>query len=231
VPLFYIHSLGFYSHFSVCLPPSYPVVETHPDPTTTTELRLTNPWPELLALAKEKTSGLKEMNDHDHGHVPYVLLLLHYLEVWKQQNSGRVPSTYREKQEFRKLVEKNARADNAEGGEENFEEAAKAVLKSLNPVTLGRNVQAIFQAEECNMLTKDVCGPHPASLNGTYTLVANQFRGTVSSILDNRIRNKGFPYQTPGPPATWLGPGHESPIGRLYPSPERIQGQSPPRRR
>jgi NEDD8-activating enzyme E1 regulatory subunit len=173
VPLFYIHSLGFYSHFSVCLPPSFPVVETHPDPTTTTDLRLTIPWPELLALAKEKTDGLEEMNDHDHGHVPYVLLLLHYLEAWKLQKDGRVPLSYRDKQEFRKLVEGNARTDNAEGGEENFEEAAKAVLKSLNPVTLGRNVQEIFQAEDCNVLTKDVCCPHSASCHGTYTLIAN----------------------------------------------------------
>ncbi|KAI9770554.1 MAG: hypothetical protein M1840_003144 [Geoglossum simile] len=155
VPLFYIHSLGFYSHFSVCLPPSFPVVDTHPDLTTTTELRLTNPWPELLALAKEKTDGLEKMSDHDHGHVPYVLLLLHYLEAWKLQKGGRVPSSYREKQEFRILVQGNSRTDNAEGGEENFDEAAKAVLKSLNPATLGRNVRAIFQAEECNALTKD----------------------------------------------------------------------------
>jgi amyloid beta precursor protein binding protein 1 len=176
VPLFYIHSLGFFSHFSICLPPSFPVVETHPDPTTTTELRLTNPWPELAALAKEKTDGLEKMNDHDHGHVPYVILLLYYLELWKQKNEGRVPATYREKQEFRKLVEGGARTENAEGGEENYEEAAKAVLKSLNPATLGRNVQEIFQAEECNTLTKDVCGPtRISSPRQNYTLIANKF--------------------------------------------------------
>ncbi|KAH0547669.1 hypothetical protein FGG08_000158 [Glutinoglossum americanum] len=155
VPLFHIHSLGFYSHFTVCLPPSFPVVETHPDPTTTTDLRLTNPWPELSALAKEKTDGLERMNDHDHGHVPCVLLLLHYLEAWKQKNDGRVPATYREKQDFRKAVERGARIYNAEGGEENYEEAAKAVLKSLNPTTLSRHLREIFQAKECTTLTKD----------------------------------------------------------------------------
>ena len=171
MPLFYIHSLGFYSHFSICLPPSFPVIETHPDPTTTTQLRLINPWPELLALAKEKTDGLEGMSDHDHGHVPYVLLLLHYLEMWKLQRDGQIPSLSPDKQAFRKLVEGNARTDNAEGGEENFEEAAKAVLKSLNPAALGRNVQEIFQAEECNALTKDVCGPHSISYHDN-TLIA-----------------------------------------------------------
>ncbi|KAH0556927.1 hypothetical protein GP486_005287 [Trichoglossum hirsutum] len=155
LPLFYIHSLGFYSYFTVSLPPCFPVIETHPDQSVAAELRLTNPWPELAALAKEVTAGLEEMNDHDHGHVPYVLLLLHYLELWKQDNEGRVPATYREKLEFRKLVEAGARTENAEGGEENYEEAAAAVLKSLNPATLTWSIREIFQATECVELTTD----------------------------------------------------------------------------
>lgn len=48
VPLFYIHSVGFYSHFSIHLPPAFPIVDTHPSPETTTDLRLLKPWLELL---------------------------------------------------------------------------------------------------------------------------------------------------------------------------------------
>ena len=132
IPVFYVHSIGFYSHFSIQLPRLFPIVDTHPDPTSTQDLRLLRPWPELLEHMKTATNGLDEMSDHDHGHVPYVLLLLHYLEKWKEAHEGRVPETYKEKTEFRDTVRAGARTNNSEGGEENFDEAVAAVLKSLN---------------------------------------------------------------------------------------------------
>ncbi|KAF2432610.1 hypothetical protein EJ08DRAFT_123975 [Tothia fuscella] len=155
VPLFYIHSLGFYAHFSLQLPHTWPIVDTHPDPVSTTDLRLLKPWPELLAFVKGKSAGLDDMNAHDHGHVPYLVLLLYYLEEWKKEHEGKVPSVYKEKNEFRDIVRKGMRSDNAEGGEENFEEAIAAVLKSLNEPTPTSAVKEVFNAEECKNITKD----------------------------------------------------------------------------
>ena len=133
VPVFYIHCVGFYSHFTVQLPSAFPIVDTHPDPASTTDLRLLEPWPELLQVVKEKTADLEQMDDEQHGHVPYLLLLLHYLEKWKSIHGGEPPQNYKEKVEFREMVREGTRTKNAEGGEENFEEAVGAVLKSLNP--------------------------------------------------------------------------------------------------
>lgn len=130
VPLFYVHSNGFYSQFAV-QNPGYGIMDTHPDASSTQDLRLLKPWPQLLEHMKQKTSGLETMSDHEHGHVPWVLLLLHYLEAWKESHAGKVPETYQEKTVFRELVSKGARRHNAEGGEENFDEAVAAVLKSL----------------------------------------------------------------------------------------------------
>lgn len=157
-PLFYIHCVGFYSVFSVQLPSAFPIVDTHPDPTATTDLRLLTPWPALSALVEEKTRDLDLMNAHEHGHVPYVLIILHFLEVWKQTHYGQVPSNYREKSDFKELVRKGMRINNPEGGEENFEEAIAAVLKSLNPSTPSSAVKEVFDAEECKNLTHD--SPH-----------------------------------------------------------------------
>ncbi|EON60811.1 hypothetical protein W97_00020 [Coniosporium apollinis CBS 100218] len=157
-PLFYIHCVGFYSVFSVQLPSAFPIVDTHPDPTATTDLRLLTPWPALSALVEEKTRDLDSMNAHEHGHVPYVLIILHFLEVWKQTHDGQVPSNYREKSDFKELVRKGMRINNPEGGEENFEEAIAAVLKSLNPSTPSSAVKEVFDAEECKNLTHD--SPH-----------------------------------------------------------------------
>ncbi|KAE8152920.1 hypothetical protein BDV25DRAFT_150394 [Aspergillus avenaceus] len=148
IPVLYTRSVGFYSTFSLQLPATFPIVETHPDPETTQDLRLLNPWPEL-AEAAARVNNLESLDDHQHGHVPYLLLLLHYLEKWKGAHGGNAPSNYKEKSEFREMVRSSARIKNAEGGEENYDEAVAAVLKSLNPFTLRSSTQEIFEMEEC----------------------------------------------------------------------------------
>jgi hypothetical protein len=56
------------------------VVETHPEDVV--DLRLDSPWPELAKLAS--TINLDEMDDFEHAHVPYILILLNFLDQWKQ---------------------------------------------------------------------------------------------------------------------------------------------------
>lgn len=152
IVLFYIHSVGFYSHFSIQLPSAFPIVDTHPDPETTTDLRLLKPWPELVQLAEQQTHGLDQMDDEAHGHVPYLLLLLHYLELWKASHNGSPPQNYKEKNEFKQTVVKATRVNNAEGGEENFEEAVAAVLKNFNMPDASSAVKEVFKAAECQQL-------------------------------------------------------------------------------
>lgn len=154
IPVLYTRSVGFYSIFSLQLPTVFPIVETHPDPESTQDLRLLSPWPELTA-AGSSISNLDSLDDHQHGHVPYVLLLLHYLEKWKEAHGGSVPSNYKDKTAFRDFVRSNARTRNPQGGEENYDEAVAAVLKSLNPFTLRSSTREIFQLEECKQLTID----------------------------------------------------------------------------
>lgn len=177
IPLFYIHCQGFFSHFSVQLPAQFPIVDTHPDPASTQDLRLLNPWPELLEFLKEKTANLDSLSDHDHGHVPYLLILLHFLDVWKSSHSGQSPASYSEKKEFKALVESGARTNNSEGGEENFDEAAAAVLKSLNPPSVSSGLREIFEADDCRNLK---------STSANFWIIANaikEFHTSNSGIL------------------------------------------------
>ena len=147
-PVFYVHCVGFYSQLSLQLPHTFPIVDTHPDPEKTTDLRLLWPFRELRELAASKTKNLDSMNDHDHGHVPYVLLLLHYLSIWKSQHNGKPPQNYKEKTEFRDLVQSGTRRNNPEGGEENFDEAVAAVLKSLNPSKPRSAIDDVFNSSD-----------------------------------------------------------------------------------
>lgn len=144
-PLVAIHSAGFFSYFTIRLPDIYPIVDTHPDATSTTDLRLLAPWAELEAFAEEMTEDIDSLDNHKHGHLPFVVILLHYLKKWKVSHNGVAPSAYPEKVAFRKMVAAATRTDNAEGGEENFEEAVAAVLKTMSPSSLPTPLKEVFE--------------------------------------------------------------------------------------
>jgi NEDD8-activating enzyme E1 regulatory subunit len=106
-----------------------------------------------LAAEVNALGDLDKLEDLDHGHIPYLLILLHYLEKWKQKNDGKAPSSFKEKTQFRDMVKAAARTDNAEGGEENFDEAAGAVLKTLAPFSLKSGCREMFENDSCKNLT------------------------------------------------------------------------------
>lgn len=143
VPLISLHSAGFYSYFRINLPGNFPIVDTHPDSTATTDLRLLTPWAELSDFAADLTKNIKDLEPHEHGHIPYLVLLLHYLKEWKDSH-GEYPSTYKDKRAFRDLVAAGARTDTPEGGEENFDEAVAAVLKTVSASSLPSQVKEVF---------------------------------------------------------------------------------------
>lgn len=144
IPSFSLHSAGFYSYFQIYLPGTFPIVDTHPDETATTDLRLLKPWSELSAFVAELTDNVSEQSAHKHGHIPYLALLLYYLEQWKQEN-GSLPSTYKDKNAFKKFLAEGARTDNAEGGEENYDEAVAAVMKTISQPSLSSAVREVFE--------------------------------------------------------------------------------------
>ncbi|KAI0132001.1 ThiF family protein [Xylariales sp. AK1849] len=143
-PLISIHSTGFYSYFRINLPGTFPIVDTHPDMEKTIDLRLTAPWPELSQFAEEMTKDIDQLDDHDHGHLPYVVILLYYLERWKATHDGEYPTEYKAKVAFRNLVAGSARTNNAEGGEENFQEAVTAVNRNIKKQQLESTLREVF---------------------------------------------------------------------------------------
>lgn len=166
IPFVYIISQGFYATFSIQLPAEFPIVDTHPDPDSTQDLRLLAPWPELVK-AREGLGDITKLSDHDHGHVPYLLLLLYYLEEWKTSHEGQNPSSFKEKTAFREFLRQKARTSNPEGGEENFDEACAAVLKSVAPPPIGSGSRDMFAMSSCTNLT---------STSSNFWIVANAIK-------------------------------------------------------
>lgn len=154
IPIIYIQSAGFFASLSVQLPTEFPIVDTHPDPETTQDLRLLAPWPELDTVV-DGLGDISSLPDHEHGHIPYLLLLLVYLREWKQTHNDNYPSTFKEKTEFRDLVRSGARTHSPEGGEENYDEACAAVLKSIAPPPVGSGFKDMVAMPSCTDLNKD----------------------------------------------------------------------------
>ncbi|KAH7035676.1 ThiF family protein [Microdochium trichocladiopsis] len=149
-PLFAIHSAGFYSYFRINLPGTFPVVDTHPEVEKTTDLRLLSPWPELSQFAEEMTKDIDSLDNHKHGHIPYLVLLLHFLKKWRSSHNGEDPTSTKDKKEFRAFVLSHMRSDNPEGGEENFQEAEAAINKNVVAPRLEDGVKEIFDHQLTN---------------------------------------------------------------------------------
>lgn len=144
IPLISTHSAGFYSYFKMHLPGNFPIIDTHPDSTATTDLRLLTPWPELVHFVHELTDNIDSLDAHKHGHIPYLILLLYYLNKWKSSHNGDFPQKYADKIAFRQTIATAARTNNSEGGEENYDEAVAAVLKTITLPTLSSSVREVF---------------------------------------------------------------------------------------
>lgn len=152
IPLFSIHSAGFYSYFQIKLPGAFPIVDTHPDTTEIPDLRLLASWPELSKFASDMTVNIDQLNDHDYGHIPYLVLLLHFLEEWKETRGGP-PLKYAEKKEFMTFLA--ARARNGQDAE-NFDEASANAVKLLQEPSLKSNVREIFEYKDPPMVSPHV---------------------------------------------------------------------------
>jgi hypothetical protein len=222
VPLVSIHSAGFYSYFRIHLPGCFPIIDTHPDSTATTDLRLLSPWPALSEFAKKLTEDINSLSAHDHGHIPFVVLLLYYLGKWKESHGG-FPSTFGDKKAFREFLSAGARTDNPEGGEENYDEAAAAVLKTVSAPGLSSSVKAVFDFQPSSVGIQ--------SLQYEHTTYQFCISGRVKfEFLDNsRCYQEVLPKVQPTS-ATRLRARYEGPIECLRRASEYLQNKGPPRR-
>lgn len=100
------------------------VIESHPE--NVSDLRLATPFQQLLDYVS--TIDLDALDQTDHGHVPFVVIILKYVESWKADQEGKLPQSYQERQELIKKIRAGMRTPD----EENFEEAISNVWRLAN---------------------------------------------------------------------------------------------------
>ena len=132
-------------------------METHPEDVV--DLRLDCPWPELSRLAN--TLNLSEMDDFEHGHVPYILILLKFLEQWKQTvppplyvmltEKHNSPPTMKD----RKLLNEMLLKEKRNIDEENIDEAVAASFRACRKTEIPAPIQQILHDPKAQNLTSE----------------------------------------------------------------------------
>ncbi|KAG0347216.1 NEDD8-activating enzyme E1 regulatory subunit [Podila humilis] len=125
--------------------PEHTIVETHPS--NVADLRIDTPFPELESYAK--SFDFNTQDTMEFGHIPYVAILLKYMDGWKTEHDGKIPSSYAEKNQLKA----NIRAGMRSTDDENFDEAINSVLRSCQATVVPSNIKELFQDPKCETLT------------------------------------------------------------------------------
>lgn len=101
--------------------PEVCIIESRPD-NEVHDLRLGNAWPDLKSVVM--SIDLASLDETEHSHVPYAVILIKAAEHWKDRHQGNLPKGSKENSEFKDLVRSWQRSiDGCPMPEENFAEA------------------------------------------------------------------------------------------------------------
>ncbi|PVU87069.1 hypothetical protein BB559_006247 [Furculomyces boomerangus] len=122
-------------------------IESHEDQIE--DLRISEPFNEI----EEYSDGidLDELDPTDRAHIPYIVILIKKLKEYKKMNGGKLPSTFKEKREFKNLVE----ADKYCTGEENFMEAVENAIRYSGEYTMPTRVLQVLNSSNCELVVSN----------------------------------------------------------------------------
>jgi amyloid beta precursor protein binding protein 1 len=116
IPLIIVQSYGLIGSVRIQSPP-LPILEPKPE-NEPPVLSLVQPFDSFVQLAQ--SIDWDKLDNAQHGHVPYPLILWNVAREWKASHGGALPSSFQEKEEFRQSIRAKSRNwDN----ELNFQEA------------------------------------------------------------------------------------------------------------
>ncbi len=138
LPLMMVRTYGHIGTVRIQSSSSYfPIMDPRPA-NPRWDLRLSSDFPELMDYANSIISSMSSMDDQQHAHVPYPLLLIRGLKEWNRE----MPKTFAEKEEFKAMVKSWSRNFN---DELNFQEAVREAYVAYVPSgTVPDEVKEIF---------------------------------------------------------------------------------------
>lgn len=145
IPLVVIESMGFFGYLLISID-EHTIIESHPS--SFVDLRLDKPWPELIEFVSQY--NLDDLDDVDIAHVPYIVILLKTLDLWKKEHDGNPPKTSAQKREFKKMISSGKRVT-ADG--ENYNEAMASSWRLFTDSTVPSEIIEIVNDKKALELT------------------------------------------------------------------------------
>lgn len=140
IPVVFVTAVGFVGKIRIYVA-EHPVIETKPEPATD-DLRIMEPFPELKLFALE--FDFEALDQAEHAHVPYVVILIKALDTWSKQNDGKsLPSTKEEKAAYKGIVAGMRKTQE----EVNFDEADSNAYKACVAYRISDEVRQILKLE------------------------------------------------------------------------------------
>eukprot|EP01121_Diplochlamys_sp_Union-15-3_P010281 TRINITY_DN2876_c0_g1_i3.p1 TRINITY_DN2876_c0_g1~~TRINITY_DN2876_c0_g1_i3.p1 ORF type:complete len:267 (+),score=46.41 TRINITY_DN2876_c0_g1_i3:55-855(+) len=100
IPFVVVDVYGFFGYIRL-QDKEHTVIESHPE-FSRSDLRISSPFPEFVSFAD--TFDLDKLGSYEHSHLPFPVILYKAISLWKQKHDGKVPSTSKEKDEFKRFV-------------------------------------------------------------------------------------------------------------------------------
>eukprot|EP00250_Pteridium_aquilinum_P009703 c18873_g1_i2 orf=127-1713(+) len=149
VMLLTARSYGLTGLIRICVK-EHCIIESKPD-NLMNDLRLQKPWEELKRFADELDAEIDDPVIHKH--IPFAILLIKETEQWCKAHGGSLPSTSKEKAEFKALLSSKRRGED----EENYKEAISSAYKVWSPPTISSELQKVLSdsAAELNSGSSD----------------------------------------------------------------------------
>ena len=82
-------------------------MQAKPADTMDDDLWLANPFESLQAHAD--TFDTESLNDMEPAHIPFAIILLKAMKIWRESHDGQIPKTRDEKAEFKQSIKTLAR--------------------------------------------------------------------------------------------------------------------------
>ncbi|KAI6190407.1 NEDD8-activating enzyme E1 regulatory subunit [Aphelenchoides bicaudatus] len=121
---------------------------------------------------------LENMKHEQHSHIPYVVLLLKTLQIWRTEinDSTALPTNYKARKEFTKIL-MDMQKLNEQGiyNEDNFEEGKHQIIRSFAGIEPNENVKQLFNDPRSSSLSETA---EALSLFWLYVAAVKQFYTT-----------------------------------------------------
>jgi amyloid beta precursor protein binding protein 1 len=149
-PLVVASSYGLLGYIRIAVP-IHEIYESHPD-NFHDDLRLDRPFQELIEYMDK--INLADMDSSQRGNVPYLVILFKCLEKWKSIHD-KFPSNYKEKKEFKQMIQLEIDSNGSVSEGDNIEEAIKNVNQKIVATKTPLDVHNILEDQLCTNINPD----------------------------------------------------------------------------